>query len=140
MSYGHVLGYYDQREYERFHFRKKSIYQRKYHYEKKIADISNKFGLTLTEEKKHCLYKRLMEIGGSERSRSKRDLMASLNNKFKRKRMISIYYLIRKILQEIGCNGYQVIDLKISNQSLEQWWAYYKSIKSSVKRPVNNSS
>ena len=66
-----------------------------------------------------------MEIGGSERSKSKRDLMVSLNNKFKRKRIISIYFLIRKILQQMGCNGYQTIDLKISNQTLEKyerWW------------------
>ena len=76
-SNGHVLGNYNQTEYERFHFRQRSIYQRKYHYEKKIADISNKFGLTLTEDEKHCLYKRLMEIGGSERRKSKRDLMES---------------------------------------------------------------
>lgn len=55
MSNGHALGYYDQREYERFHFRQRSIYQRKYHYEKKIEDISNKFGLLLTEEEKTLL-------------------------------------------------------------------------------------
>ena len=128
VSNGHVLGYYDQREYERFHFRQRSIYQRKYHYEKKIADISNKFGLTLTEEEKHCLYKRLME-----RSKSKRDLMESLSNKFKKKRMISIYYFIRKLLQEMGCNGYRAIDFKIPIQTLEkyeQWWRYYNSIYS----------
>ena len=127
ISNGHVLGYYDQKDYERFHFLQTSVYQRKYHYEKKIADISNKFGLTLTEKEKNCLYKRLMEIGVSERSKSKRDLMESLNNKFERKRMRSIYYLIIKILQEMGCNGYQAIDFKISIQTLEkykQWWRY----------------
>ena len=31
---GHVLGYYDQKDYDRLHFRKRSIYQRRYHYEK----------------------------------------------------------------------------------------------------------
>ena len=59
----------------------------------------------------------------------------------------------------MGCNGYQAIDLKISIQTLEkyeQWWRYYKSIysgtispssrgvyksiQSSVERPVDNSS
>ena len=34
MSRGHVLGFFDQKEYERFHFRQKSIYQQKYNYEK----------------------------------------------------------------------------------------------------------
>ena len=33
---GHVLGYFDLKEYYRLHFRKKSIYQRKYHYEKRL--------------------------------------------------------------------------------------------------------
>ena len=31
VSLGHALGFYDQKEYDRFHFRTKSIYQRKYH-------------------------------------------------------------------------------------------------------------
>ena len=35
----HVLGYFDVKEYDRFHFRKKSIHQRKYHYEKKVASF-----------------------------------------------------------------------------------------------------
>ena len=39
VSNGHVLGYYDQKDYDRLHFRKKSIYQRKYHYEKKIDQV-----------------------------------------------------------------------------------------------------
>ena len=31
LTNGHVHGYFDLKEYDRFHFRKKSIYQRKYH-------------------------------------------------------------------------------------------------------------
>ena len=31
---GHVLGFYDVKDYDRLYFRKKSIYQRKYQYEK----------------------------------------------------------------------------------------------------------
>lgn len=89
MSQGHALGFYDKRECERFHFRKKSIYQRKYHYEKKNAEISKK--LFLTEEQKYCLYKKLMAID--------RDKMEVLNKRFCRKRMISIYYLISKFLE-----------------------------------------
>ena len=34
VSNGHVLGYYDQKDNDRLLFRKKSIYQRRYHYEK----------------------------------------------------------------------------------------------------------
>ena len=57
---GHVLGYYDQKDYDRLHFRKKSIYQRKYNYEKKIDQVSKR--LHLTEDQKYCLYNKLMAI------------------------------------------------------------------------------
>lgn len=57
MSQGHAFGFFDQKEYERFHFRPKSIYQRTYHYQKKTANMSNKFKIFLTEEEKYQLYK-----------------------------------------------------------------------------------
>ena len=57
---GHVLGYFDLKEYDRFHFRKKSIYQRKYHYEKKVDQVSKR--LHLTEDEKYELYNKLMNI------------------------------------------------------------------------------
>ena len=50
---GHVLGYYDQKEKNRLHFRKKSIYQRKYHYEKKVDQVSER--LHLTDDEKYDL-------------------------------------------------------------------------------------
>ena len=39
---GHVLGFYDVKDYDRLHFRKKCIYQRKYHYEKKLIKFLKK--------------------------------------------------------------------------------------------------
>ena len=57
---GHALGYYDLKEYVRFYYRKKSIYQRKYHYENKVKDISKR--LALTDDEQYCLYNKLMEI------------------------------------------------------------------------------
>ena len=57
---GHVLGYYDQKDYDQLHFRKKSIYQRKYHYEKKVNQVSKR--LHLTEDQKYVLYNKLMAI------------------------------------------------------------------------------
>ena len=50
LTNGHVLGYFDLKEYDRFYFRKKSIYQRKYHYEKKVDQVSRR--LHLTEDEK----------------------------------------------------------------------------------------
>ena len=57
--------------------------------------------------------------------------------------MISIFYLIKKLLEEMGCEKYKLVHLKISPQTLEnyeKWWNSYKSLNTSVKKPVNNSS
>ena len=71
-------------------------------------------------------------------------VMEILNKQFCRKRMISIFYLIKKFLEEMGCEKSKLVYLKISQQTLsnyEKWWNSYKSIhNSSVKAPVNNPS
>ena len=135
---GHVLGFYDFKDYDRLHFRKKSIYQRKYHYEKKVNQVSKR--LNLTDEQRYELYNKLMAIDNH--------VMEILNKKYCRKRMISIFYLIKKLLEEMGCEKYKLVYVKISDQTLEnyeKWWSSYKSLNnslshSSVKTPVNNSS
>ena len=131
---GHVLGYYDHKDYDRLHFRKKSIYQRKYHYEKKVEQVRKT--LQLTEDQKYDLYNKLMAIDNH--------VMEILNKQFCRKRMISIFYIIKKILQEMGNEKYKLVHLNISVQTLayyEKWWDSYKSLNnSSVKKPVNNPS
>ena len=119
---GHVLGYFDLKEYNRFHFRKKSIYQRKYHYEKKVDQVSKR--INLTDEQKYELYNKLMNIDNH--------VMEILNKQFCRKRMISIFYLIKKLLEEMGCEKTSLVYLKISNQTMEnyeKWWDRYKSLK-----------
>ena len=97
------------KEYDRFHFRKKSICQRKYHYEKKVDQVSK--GLHLTEDEKCELYNKLMNIDNH--------VMEILNNQFCRKRMISIFYLIKRLLQEMGNEKYKLVYLKISPQTGE---------------------
>ena len=71
-------------------------------------------------------------------------VMEILNKKYCRKRMISIFYLIKKLLEEMGCEKYKLVYLKISPQTLdyyEKWWDSYKSLNNtSVKKPINNSS
>ena len=99
---GHALGYYDLKEYDRFHYRKKSIYQRKYHYENKVKDISKR--LALTDDEQYCLYNKLMEI--------EEKTINEINEHFNRKRMISVFYLIKKLLKEMGCEKYKQIGLK----------------------------
>ena len=59
-------------------------------------------------------------------------VMKILNKQYFRKRMINIEYLIKIILEEMGCEKYNLIYLKISPQTLEiyeKWWASYKDFK-----------
>ena len=118
---GHVLGQFDVKDYDRLYYRKKSIYHRKYHYEKKVNEISKR--IKLNDEEKCKLYDKLIKINNH--------IMEILNKQYFRKRMISINYLIKKILEEMGCEKYKLIDLKISPQTLEiyeKWWLSYKDL------------
>ena len=57
--------------------------------------------------------------------------MEILNKQYFRKRMININYLIKKILEEMGCEKYKSIEVKINPQTLEiydRWWTSYKSL------------
>ena len=122
---GHVLGFYDNKDHERLHYRKKSVYQRNYYYEKKVNKISK--SINLTNKQKNKLLSKLIEIDNH--------VMEILNKEYNRKRMISIKYLIKKLLDEMGGESRKaskLIYLKISPQTLdnyENWWDSYKSLK-----------
>ena len=116
-----VLGYFDKKDSDRLLFRKKSIYQRKYHYEKKVKQISKR--LNLTEDEKYNLYLKLLEIDNG--------VMEKLNKQFNRKRTISIVFLIKKILEEIKNPKHSLVEINIGDQTLENyenWWNSYKSL------------
>ena len=58
--------------------------------------------------------------------------MEILKKQYFRKRMININYLTKKLLEEMGCEKYKLIVLKISPQTLEiyeKWWDSYKKLK-----------
>ena len=118
---GHVLGFYDLKDYDRVHYKKNSVYHRKYHYEKKVNQISKV--INLTDEEKSELYERLIAIDNN--------IMEILKKQYSRKRIININYLIKKILENMGCEKYKLIVLKISPQTLEiydKWWNSYKNL------------
>ena len=128
----HYLGYLDKRDQNRLLFRKKSIYQRKYHFEKKVKQVSKR--LNLSEDEKYNLYSKLMEIDNR--------IMEKLNKQFNRKRTINIVFLIKKILEEMRNTKHSLIELSIGDQTMEnyeKWWNSYKSLNTSVKNPVNDS-
>ena len=119
---GHVLGFFDVKDYDRLYYRKKSIYDRKYHYEKKVNQISKR--INLNDEQKCELYDKLIKIDNY--------VMEILNKQYFRKRMININYLTKKLLEEMGCENYKLIVVKISHQTLEiyeKWWDSYKDLK-----------
>ena len=119
---GHVLGFFDVKDYDRLYYRKKSIYHRKYHYEKKVNQISKR--INLNDEQKCELYDKIIKIDNY--------VMEILNKQYFRKRMININYLTKKLLEEMGCAKYKLIVLKISPQTLaiyEKWWNSYKDLK-----------
>ena len=116
---GHVLGLFDVKDLDRLYHRKKSIYHRKYHYDKKVNEISKR--INLTDEEKCKLYDKLTKIDNH--------MTEILNKQYLRKRMINIIYLIKKILEEMNCEKYKLIIVKISPQTLEfyeKWWGLYK--------------
>ena len=57
---GHVLGLFDLKDFDRLHYRKKSIYHRKYHYEKKVNQISKR--INLNDDEKCEIYDKLLKI------------------------------------------------------------------------------
>ena len=116
---GHILGQFDVKDFDRLYYRKKSIYNRKYYYDKKVKNISKL--INLNDEQKCELYNRLLKIDNY--------ITKILNKQYFRKRMININYLIKKNLDEMGCENYKSIEFKISPQILEiydKWWESYK--------------
>ena len=77
---GHVLGQFDIKDLDRLYYRKKSIYHRKYHYEKKVNQISKL--IRLNDDEKCELYDRLIKIDNF--------IMGIINKQYYRKRLINI--------------------------------------------------
>ena len=78
----------------------------------------------MTDEQKCELYDNLTKIDNY--------IMEILNKQYFRKRMININYLTKNLLEEMGCEKYKLIILKISPQTLEiyeKWWSSYKELK-----------
>ena len=118
---GRYFDSFDKRDQDRLLFRKKSIYQRKYHFEKKVNQVSKR--LNLSEDEKYNLYSKLMEIDNR--------IMEELNEQFNRKRSINIIFLIKKILEEMNNHKYSLVELNIGDQTMEnyeKWWHCYKTL------------
>ena len=100
---GHILGQFELKDFDRLYYRKKSIYHKKYYYDKKVKNISKL--INLTDEQKFELYNRLLKIDNY--------IMKILNNQYFRKRMININYLIKKIWRKWDVKIIKILNLKL---------------------------
>ena len=101
---GHILGHFDVKDFDRLYYRKKSIYHRKYYYDKKVKNISKL--INLTDEQKFELYNRLLKIDNY--------IMEIINKQYFRKRMININYVIKKIWRKWDVKSIKVLKLKLA--------------------------
>ena len=91
-SIGHILGYNEITESDRCRFHQKSIYKRDYHYQNKIEEINKKYNLKMSSDEKFALLLKFQKIDNK--------VMKKINEKWKRKMLINITYLINKMLSE----------------------------------------
>ena len=112
-------------DYQRCYFKKKSVYDRKYHFENKINSLIKKFDLDFDSKILDKLYKILGKINNKE-------ILKKLNSEFKRKRLIGVNFLIKKILEIINPNLAEKIEINISYDTLELYNKYWERIKSFV--------
>ena len=100
---GHILGNIELKDFDRLHYQKKSIYHRKYYFDKKVKNISKL--INLTDEEKCELYDKLLILDSNN--------MKVINDKYFRKRMININYLIKKFWRKWGVKNIKILNLKL---------------------------
>ena len=124
-SIGHILGYNEITESDRCCFHQKSIYKRDYHYQTKIEEINKKCNLKMPSDEKYELVLKLGKIDNK--------VMKKINEKWKRKRLINITYLIKKMLSEYDNSKAKKIKLNLSEKILNfynDWYDDFKKIES----------
>ena len=85
-GYNYVEEYVDFNQ-NRYRFIRKSVYHREYHIINKLFEIRNKYGIILAYQQREAIERVFKEIG---------KIINQVNGK--RKRLISVYFIIRKLL------------------------------------------
>ena len=101
-------------------FNQKCIYKREYHYQNKIEEINRKFGLKMSSQEKFELLLKLQKIDY---------LMEKINEKWKRKRLINISYLIKRVLGEYDKTRADKIQLRLSEKILKFYDEWYDNFQ-----------
>ena len=118
---GTVQGYKIAREYvdfyeNRYRIRRKSVYHRKYHINNTILDIKQKYNIEISCHQKCKIDRVFVEIG---------KIINEVN--IKRKRMISINFIIRKVLSMMNL-PFDNIPISESKKTLAFYNQYWDSI------------
>ena len=95
---------------DRCFLKQKCIYKREYHYQNKIEEINKKFALKMSSNEKYELLLKLQKID---------KVMEKINEKWKRKRLINITYLIKRVLSEYDKKRTDKIQLHLSEKILK---------------------
>ena len=103
-------------------FRQKCIYKRTYHYQNKIEEINKKFALEMSCNERYELLLKLQKID---------HVMEKINEKWKRKRLINITYLITRVLSEYDKTRSDKIQLHLSEKILKFYDEWYDNFKKS---------
>ena len=101
-------------------FKQKCIYKREYHYQNKIEEINKKFGLEMTSNEKYELLLKLQKID---------NVLEKINEKWKRKRLINISYLIKRVLSETDKSRADKIQLHLSEKILKFYDEWYDNFQ-----------
>ena len=101
-------------------FRQKCIYKREYHYQNKIEEINRNFDLERSGQEKFELLLILQKI---------EKVMEKINEKWKRKRLINISYLIKRVLSDYDKTRADKIKLHLSEKILKFYDEWYDNFQ-----------
>ena len=95
---------------DRCGFKQKCICKREYHYQNKIEEINKRYGLEMSSNETYELLLKLQKID---------PVLKKINEKWKRKRMINISYVIKRVLSEYDKTRADKIQLHLSEKNIE---------------------
>ena len=96
------------------------VFKREYHFQNKIDKISKKFDLEIMPEIYNRLWLKLKKID---------HVVVKINEKYERKRMINISYVIKRVLGEYDKTEADKIQLNLYEKTLKFYDEWYDNFK-----------
>ena len=108
---------------DRCHFQKKSIYNRSYHIQNRLDEITQKYDLDIKPE---VYFKLKADLENLDRKINK------INQEHERKRMINISYVIKKILKKYDKQEAKKIKLNIADDTKYEYDDWFKTFQDTL--------